>query len=353
LASASAASAPAPEDVRVKTLLRLAGAIAGLGLFAWFVRHAGPTAIIREFVELGASAPLLLLPYSLVYLFDTLGWTTTFVAGAADRAGFGTLFRIRTAGEAVNNLLPSAYLGGEPVKVYLAARYGIPTASAAQSVVVAKTTMTLAELLFIMIGAVAALHTLPAGSSAYRGMLALTGLAASIVALLFWLQRRGIFGAFLRGSRRLGWHIGVLERHQRELENLDALIIAFYRDERARFFASTALHLAGWTAGFFEVWLGAYLLGTPIHWTQALAIEAFAAVAKGIGAFVPGSIGVQESSVVLLFRVFALPEPLGISYAIIRRGRELLWVALGVVFLLREESSFEGLTAWLRTGAGR
>jgi uncharacterized protein (TIRG00374 family) len=339
-------------DVRVKHPLRTAAGLLGVAAFAWFVAETGPAAVAREFRELGAWTFVLLLPYACVYLLDTLAWRYSFRRGtAAEALSFTELFRVRTAGEAVNNLVPSAYLAGEPLKVYLATKRGVSAVDGAQSVVVAKTTMTIAQLAFVVIGAAAALHTLDADSPAYRGMLVMSAVAAAVVTALVWLQARGMFTSLLVLARRLRAHVGILERNEAQLRKLDATIVGFYRDERGRFVSTTLLHLCGWLAGVAEVWLGARLLGADIHVTQAIAIEAFTVVAKGVGAFAPGSIGVQESSIVLLFRIFALPAPIAVSYALLRRGRELLWVALGALLVVREESSLSALAAWLRPGS--
>jgi uncharacterized membrane protein YbhN (UPF0104 family) len=78
-------------------------------------------------------------------------------------------------------------------------------------------------------------------------------------------------------------------------------------------------------------------------WLQALAVEAFISVAKVLGLFVPGAVGVQESGVVLLCRLAGLPEPFGLAYALFRRGRELLYAAVGWAWLSLEEASLPRL----------
>jgi len=51
--------------------------------------------------------------------------------------------------------------------------------------------------------------------------------------------------------------------------------------------------------------------------------------------------GVQESGVLLLFHLFGLPAPVGVAYALIRRGRELFYVLVGGALLFSEEASFK------------
>lgn len=328
----------------MKNVLRLLFLALGLGLFAWFVREAGPAEIVRALKGIGwEKGALAMLPYLLVYGFDTLGWRFAFSSASAHLLPYFTQVRLRMAGEAVNNLIPSAYVGGEPVKIYLAKKRGVPTIAAAQSVVVAKTTMTIAQVFAIAIGALAATYSLDPGSWAHKGMLATTAIAACVAAALFWLQSRGMFTTVLRIVRALKIRIEKLEEAEPHLAELDEEIVSFYRNDKRRFFLSTLFHLCGWLSGMAEVMAISYLIGMPVHWTQAIAIEAFTGVAKGVGIFAPGSLGVQESGIALLFRVMGLPDALGISYAIIRRARELLFVAIGGAFLFSEEAGIRAL----------
>jgi len=319
----------------MKLALRILVAAIGLALFAWFVQRAGVGEIARAFTNLGWLAPVVLLPFGLVYLLDTLGWRFAFGDEGVPGVGFGTLARIRWAGESINTVLPSAYIGGEAVKVQLLHKRGVPRVHSASSVVAGKTAQIVAQVMFIAAGAAAGVAILPQDSPARAGMLTITALAAVIVALLIWLQQRGMF-------RTLSAILPVraLTKRAESLRRLDERIFEFYRKDRLHFLLSTAAYFAGWIADTLEILLVSHLLGMPIDFSQALAVEAFISVAKALGIFVPGALGVQESGIVFLCYLFGLPPALGVSYAIIRRGREIVYVAIGGMFLYAEGLSF-------------
>ncbi len=324
----------------MKLALKIFVAVVGLALFAWFVQRAGVGEIARAFTNLGWLAPVVLLPFGLVYLLDTLGWRFAFGDEGAPGVGFGTLARIRWAGESINTVLPSAYIGGEAVKVQLLHKRGVPRVHGASSVVAGKTAQVVAQVIFIAAGAVAGAAILPSESPARAGMLAITALAAVIVALLIWLQQRGMF-------RTLSAILPVraLTKRTESLQRLDERIFEFYRKDRFHFLLSTAAYFAGWIADTLEILLVSHLLGMPIDFSQALAVEAFISVAKALGIFVPGALGVQEGGIVFLCYLFGLPAALGVSYAIIRRGREVVYVAIGGMFLYAEGFSFRNRIA--------
>lgn len=326
----------------MKLAFRLLLALAGLGLFAWFVAQAGVGEIARAFATLGWLAPLALVPFLLVYMLDTLGWRLAFGHEGVRGIGFPTLMRVRWAGESINSVIASAYIGGEAVKVHLLQKRGVPAMSAASSVVAGKTAQVLAQVIFLAIGGFAGAANLPPDSPARFGMLGITGAALAIVAALFWLQRRGMFTTLLALGSRLRLPVSALTKRADALRRLDQKIFDFYRHDRRHFFLSTLAYLSGWMADTLEILLVSHLLGMPVDWSQALAVEAFISVAKALGIFVPGALGVQESGIVFLFYMFGLPAPLGVSYAIIRRGRDVVYALIGGAFLYADGFAWRG-----------
>jgi glycosyltransferase 2 family protein len=323
----------------VKTGLRWVLLALGLGGFAWFIHRAGPAEIFANVGRLGWWTPVVLAPYFLVYLWDTLGWFLAFGSYAAVRPGFLTLFRVRWAAESINSIIPSAYLGSEALKVYLLQRRGFPGLTASTSVVASKTCQILAEVLFLGLGALAALSLLPAKTGARAGLILVTLAAFGLAGLIFLLQRRGMFSTLHDLASRLSIRRPAWEKSRAKLRQLDDQIYAFYRHDRTRFFQTTAAFLAGWLSDSIEVYVVCHWLGLPLGWTQAIAIESFISVAKAVGILVPGAWGVQESGIVLTFAAFGLPAPIAVAYAIIRRGREFCYVLTGGGLLYSEEAS--------------
>src|SRR5205823_10303611 len=203
--------------------------------------------------------------------------------------------------------------------------------------VIGKTAQVLAEGIYIALGAVAGSSILPANSPARAGMFAISGAATALIAMLFWLQHRGMFSTLLALTARLRLRIRALASRAESLRQLDRQIFDFYRHDQRRFIFCMTLYLAGWIADSLEVLLVSHLLGMPLNWSQALAFEAFISVAKALGVFAPAALGVQESGVIFLFYLFGLPPALGVSYAIIRRALELTFVLIGGALLYAEE----------------
>src|SRR5207244_225030 len=92
-------------------------------------------------------------------------------------------------------------------------------------------------------------------------------------------------------------------------------------------------NLLGWITRAAEVWLVLYLLHAGVSVAMALVIEAFG---TGIGFatfFLPVDIGVEEGGAVATFLALGLSGGTGLSLSLVRRIREVAWVALGLLLL--------------------
>lgn len=327
----------------MKTAARVLLLILGVALFAWFLQQANPAEIAGSFRQLGWWAAVVLIPYFFVYLADTLGWHFAFGANHGHGLPFSTLFRIRWAGESVNNVIPTGYVGGEAVKVYLLHKRGVSGLRGASAVVAGRTLQTVGQFLFIVSGALCFYFIVPPGGGFRTGMAVILCAAFGVVVALFWIQRHGIFSTALRFSRVLPRRIESIEKHAETFAKIDRQVVEFYRTDRRRFFLSLGAYVTGFCLDAVEIFVVGQLMGVPLGWTQAIAIEAFIGVAKVMGLFVPGAIGVQESGIVFLCRAAGLPDAFGVVYAILRRGREVVFAMVGWLILYCEESSIRGL----------
>jgi uncharacterized membrane protein YbhN (UPF0104 family) len=313
--------------IEVKRWMRWLALALGVGLFVGYVRGMDLGAVVTQIRGLGWTALLLPIPYFVVYLVDAWAWRSAFAIPPA--IPFVTLLRIRWCGESVNNLVPTAYVGGEALKVVLLSRHGVSPKTGTTAALVSKTAQTVAQVLFLAVGSAAFLTCGGGHAGLQAAMATVLGGGLTAVGLLFWWQRRGVFGSLLRLLDRLRIRSQRLESKRARLLETDRAISEFYGTHRARFLVSTAWYFAGWMLDSVEIWLTAWLLGMPIHGFQALAVEAFVGVVKVVGMWVPGALGVQESGIVALVRLAGGADLLGATYALLRRVRELLFAAVG------------------------
>lgn len=307
--------------------------LAVLGLLVW---HVGPGNIYDAATRLGPAAlAVILLPSLAMYAVEAYGWKIV-LGRSAQEVPFWRLLAIRTAGEVVNMTTPTAYLGGEPLKAYLLKSYNVPITEGAASVVIAKTTMTIAEVIYILVGIALGFWILGVGGSAGQSVAAAllsVGLLVCSIAGFVFIQRRGLFASILGIARKMGLRIGFMESQEEHLRSIDQTILNFYSHQQRAFYASTGVYFFGWMAESLEVFVIIYYLGGPTDFLSSISIGALAVFIKGGTFFIPGSLGAQDGGNLLLLKAFGYSDITGITFALLRRFRELVWIGIGLLCL--------------------
>ncbi len=310
--------------------------VAGLLTLVLIVWHIGPSQIYDAAAQLGPVALLvLLIPSLIMYVIEAYGWKVTLGPSAKD-IPFWRVLAIRTAGEVVNMTTPTAYVGGEPLKAYLLKKHHVPMVEGLASVIIAKTTMTIAEVLFILLGIALGMWLLGGNDSSGQTVAAAllgVGILAFGTAAFVFVQRQGLFTWLLGFLRKIGLKIAYLESREEQLRSLDRTILAFYRNNRPAFYSSTGLFFLGWMAEALEVYVIIYYLGGPTMALSAISIGALSVFIKGGTFFIPGSLGAQDGGNMLLLNAFGYSDVTGITFALLRRFRELVWIGLGLLCL--------------------
>jgi glycosyltransferase 2 family protein len=137
----------------------------------------------------------------------------------------------------------------------------------------------------------------------------------------------------LQSLRKAGLKIRYLEAREEKLRSLDRTILDFYRYNRPAFYASTGLFFLGWMAEALEVYVIIYFLGGPAIALSAISIGALSVFIKGGTFFIPGSLGAQDGGNLFLLHAFGYSDVAGITFALLRRFRELAWIGIGLLCL--------------------
>ena len=213
----------------------------GAALLAVLVARNDPAAIAAAIARLSWRILIVLcFPITLAMLFDTLGWHFAF---RHDRVAFRTLVSARLAGEAFN--VTTASVGGEAVKAWLL-RPSVPLGESLPSLIVSKTTITIAQGLFLLFGVALAWRTARPDSPVLYGMEVLLVVEVAAVAGFVATQVFGLIGRAGRLLGRLGTHVfGARDT----LVQVDDVLVRFYREEPRRLALSIACHFVGWLVG--------------------------------------------------------------------------------------------------------
>ena len=321
------AGSPAPRPSR--RWLRIALFVLGLGVLAAILALSGWESVAANLSTIGWWFPVLVVGYGVAELAFTYGYQVIVGRSKADPVRFSDTFAAYMASCFVNYFTA---VGGEPVRAnLLAGRIGYPKALAAATV--HRHAEMTSQFVFLLIGSVVSLLHFDLPTVLRISALAGLGLFGAIILWMTVALRHGLFGAALdrfgRGPLRR------LARFRHTAELLDERIGEIYEHRQEHFLESIGWCFLGWCGGFVETDVVMRLLSREADVFDAIAIETLAMLVNSVLFFIPARIGTAEGVRTALWVLVGFTAAQGIAYGLVRRARELLWLAPGIVILLK------------------
>jgi uncharacterized protein (TIRG00374 family) len=279
--------------------------------------------------------------YGASVVADTVGWRLTLTG---ERPPFHRLLAARCAGEAVNVLTALGSVGGEAVKAWLLRRE-VPYEASVPSLVLAKTTLIVAQALLLVLGLLAAWITGIGGPALLTAMAALLLVEVVCIGGFILVQNVGLVG-------RAGWVLSWLGvRGQSQARRFDDTLRHFYRSEWRSLLGSVAAHLLGCLLGVVEGLVVLAALGLPASLTAATVLEALGTGVRFATFFIPASLGSLEGANAAAFSAFGWAASAGLAFTLVRRGRQAVWIAVGIAILLAMGVTRAGAKQAAETGS--
>ncbi len=313
----------------------------GLALTIWLVSTASITAVVHSLAKVGWGAAVVVAVRAAMIAVNGVGWSK--LLAKLSRAPLSVFLLARWVREAVDVLLPAAYIGGGLAGARVLTLWRVPVATAYAGAIADLFLQTVAQALFALVGA-----SLLLGIIGPRAVLPglILGLATASVALggFYAVQRHG-------GARLIDRALMALSSRAagaRPEPGFHAAMQAIWKGRRSSILTSMLVHFLAWTVGTFEVWSALYFMDWPVTWERAVIIESLG-VSISIAAFVvPGSWGIQEAGYILIGQMLGVPIPASLTLSLVKRVPDFLLGLPGLVVWHSIESR-RRFSAWPRT----
>src|SRR5712691_1609271 len=317
--------------MRISHLLVYVFLLVGLLLLGGMVWQVGITDLLTSFRVVGWwLVPWILLEIVPVVL-HTAGWAACFHK-SHQAVSFWRLFIVRLAGSAINQVTPTATIGGEVVKVLLL-ESTLPRAQATATVVIDKASFTLAQIFHLALGTLYLTGRLPLPGAVQLGLGLTIGLIALGLVGFIAVQRYGLL------SKVLGWLSGFnrgrarLERWRQQLIPLEACLTAYYIAHPWRFGASLGLHLGAFAFNNIQNFLLLRLLlgANAPGLAETVMVTITVAALDQVFFFVPGGLGTFEGIRFTILSTLGVAQVYGLAFGLMARLEGLVWNGLGLL----------------------
>jgi uncharacterized protein (TIRG00374 family) len=315
----------------VLRLAKFAYLLFGVGLLVLVAVQVDLGEVWDEARRVGWGMLWLLLLYFAAFLIDSYTWQMALVEVPLGPRWLYRTWKVRMVGEVFNTVIPAAGMGGEPVKAELLKKYyGIGYRESMASLILGKTINTVAMVLFLAMGFVL-MWGIPQLGPAFHWVAGLGLGAFAVGTWLFYAVQRwrisslaGTWLARFRVARRL-------EDVLHHIHDMDERLVRFYTRYRLRFVLALVLAWLNWVLGAVEIYYMMEFLGRPVSLAEAWVIESAAQLVRAGAFLIPAGIGAQEGTFLVVLTAMTGSPALGAAVAVVRRFREVLWLAWGVL----------------------
>ncbi len=322
---------PAPGNVVSRKLLKIFFLAAGGAVLVVVAGQLDIREVMTRSLRIGWGMGVILGLYFLAFLADAFAWQMTLPCIPLNKLWLYRIWKVRMVGEALNNVIPAAGLGGEPVKaMLLKRRYAIGYGEGITSLILIQAIILISLLLFISVGFVLALYSDKISNRsdaiAVVGLLVI-GLGSAAVVLLPHANLSSRVG-------KLAARVGIGDRIEaalRHVGDIEKKLVDFYTGRRRRFLGALAMAVTPWILGVLEIYYASLFLGHPVSFAEAWIIESSVQMVRAAVPFIPAGLGVQEGVFVALLTAITGSPVLGGAIAMVRRFREIVWLAGGGV----------------------
>jgi hypothetical protein len=330
---------PQANPAATMTRLKLAAAsltILGIGLFSYLVYSVGVTEILDGIARFGfIGFAVILVNYFCRICIRAYAWKLS-VHEPYSLKMRDTVPAV-VIGEAMSSTFPLGILVSGTAKA-IAVRRRIPLVAGLSSVATENLFYSLVTGIFLVLGAAFLLVSFAVDdNTAYvlifiiSSLLILMALGILMVIRQWhfasetaqWLYRRGIAHRFL-------------EKLRMDIRIFENLIYGFYRRHPSRFIPIALLEAAFHSLGILEVWFILFRIGDTLPpVVSAFLLESVSRLITVVFKLVPFLIGVDEAGAQFVGEMLAIGAGVGVTLAIIRKGRILFWATVGYLLILK------------------
>lgn len=305
-----------------------------LVLLFLFIRGVNIHAILCSLNQTGWLGFLsLILVTGIAYWMATLGWKAC-LPGVFRSVSTYRLFLIRHVGEVITLINPAGIIGGETAKMMLIEQqYNIPKPAAASSILIARLVLIYTQLIcFFAVVGILLIQGIrfPLFMQQLLWALTLFLLLAVFILWLIMYKNAGNRTIELPAHEQRWWI-----RYGIKLRQVWTTSILFFTEHPKAIFCSSLYAVMHWVFGGLEFYIILQLLQYNVTVASALMVDLGVVFFKTAGAFVPGQVGVEELGNKMMLAAIDIPDPeIWITASLLRRGRQICWILLGILFYM-------------------
>ncbi len=317
----------------------------GICLFSYFVATVGYHAILRGVGKIGFGGFAILVSIYFLRMFSrACAWKLS--VHAPYKLRLRDTVPAMIIGEAMSSMLPLGILVSGTAKA-VAVRKKVPLVVGFSSVATENLFYSLITGFFIVCGGFAFLRSfdLTEGWRLTIDLMITVILALSVLGFVMVIRQWHFISELCEKIYERGWGKRFLEKGRMHVRLFENLIYGFYRKHPRHFLPIVLLEITFHALGILEVWFILSRLSETLPGLfTAFLLESISRIILTAFKLVPFVIGVDEAGAQFVTETLAIGAGIGVTLAIIRKGRTIFWTLIGIALIIKRGLSIREFT---------
>src|SRR5688572_3889937 len=315
----------------------------GALLFSILVYSVGFDELAANIVDFGVVGfAILLAIYGVRLLARAAAWHLT--VSDTDVLRIKDTFPAVIIGEAVSSMIPLGIMISGTAKA-VAVRKRVSLVVGFSSVATENIFYSVVTSIFLIAGAVTFALVFPLDDAWIWTLGVLIAITFGVLVFLLAMVIRQWHFA----SATCEWLYGkgvarhLLENGRHKVRLFEDLVYGFYREHKERFLPICLLEVAFHALGVVEVWFILSRISDSASLLNAFLLESVSRTITIVFKLVPFMVGVDEAGAHFVAEQLGIGAGIGVTIAIIRKGRILFWALVGLVLIAKRGLSMAQL----------
>jgi hypothetical protein len=325
------------------TILGIVLTVGGITLFSYFVYAVGIGEIASNIQRFGVAGFAVILGIYFLRICARAGAWALSVYEPYSLSIKDTIPAV-IIGEAMSSMIPLGILISGTTKA-VAVRKRVPLVVGLSSVATENLFYSFVTSFFLILGGFTLVRTFELDEGwVWTIDILIAVICAVIVFLVLIVIKQWHFASeTCEWIYNKGFATGLLEHGRLQVRLFENFIYGFYRRYPKRFLPICMIEAAFHLLGILEVWFILSRIASA-DLLSAFLLESVSRLITIVFKLIPFVIGVDEAGAQFVGKTLALGVGIGVTLAVIRKGRILFWTAVGLVLIIKRGLSVRAMS---------
>jgi hypothetical protein len=309
-----------------------------------YFRQTDISIFVARISSIGLPVIFIFIPYLIITISDTMGWKNSFGNNKL-HIPIKKLYILRLATEALQASLPWGAVYAEVARPFLLKKHlNLKYTESIPADIITKINILIAQIIFLLCGLFIIISEYKKNLSSFtylsESVLYLTSavLTLSVILFSYFLFCKNLLLHIINLLGKINLRVvrQLLIKCRPSFIEINHTLNSFYKEHKKKLLLTLMFFLFTWILMALESLIILKIIGIEVNIFQMIALESLISFVRMVFFFLPGAAGPLDLSIIMIFNLVGIQDPLqsSLMYIVLKRSKEVCWIITGYFVLI-------------------